>query len=65
MKKKKVKIPRWVAVKVERGFPTAAVGFRKRSSAEKLERRWRETLNFDYDETDVLPLIIEERQVSY
>lgn len=64
MKKEKVKIHRWVAVKVERGFPTEAVSFHKRSSAEKLERRWRETLNFDYDETDVLPLIIDGRQVS-
>ncbi len=65
MKREKVKVPRWVAVKVERGFPTEAVGFSRRSSAEKLERRWRKNLNFDYDETEVLPLIIEDDLASF
>lgn len=53
--------PIWVAVKVERGFPTEAIGFHRRSAAEKQERQWRKILNPDYDETEVLPLVIDEK----
>jgi len=52
--------PTWVAVKVERGFPTEVRGFHRKSAAEKQERQWRKTLNPDYDETEVLPLVITE-----
>jgi len=46
----------WIAVRVERGFPVEAHGFRKRSSAIRMESMWRTKINPDYDETDVLPL---------
>ncbi|MBM4275357.1 MAG: hypothetical protein FJ134_12985 [Deltaproteobacteria bacterium] len=47
----------WVVVRVERGFPVEVQGFRRKSDAEKKEREWRKTINPDYDETEVLPLI--------
>jgi hypothetical protein len=49
---------KWVAVKVERGFIVEARGFRKKSDAIKQKNKWRKTINRDYDETEVLPLII-------
>jgi hypothetical protein len=56
--RQKVRRPIWVAVRVERGFPVEAIGFRKRTSAERAERAWRSKMNPDYDETEVLPLKI-------
>ena len=51
---------RWVAVKVERGFPVKVRGFRRKHDAEKQERTWRKTMNLDYDESEVLPLVISD-----
>lgn len=51
----------WVAVRVERGFPVEAQGFRKRSSAIRMENTWRSKMNPDYDETDVLLLSMATR----
>jgi len=48
----------WVAVRVERGFPVEVRGFRNRNSAIRLEKAWRNKMNPDYDETEVLPLSI-------
>ena len=48
---------KWVAVKVERGFIVEARGFKIKSEALKQKRKWRKTMNPDYDETEVLPLI--------
>jgi hypothetical protein len=50
--------PRWIALKIVRGFPVEVRGFRRKSEVEKQEREWRKTLNPDYDEAGVLPLII-------
>jgi len=47
----------WIAVKVWRGFPDEVRGFKRKTDAEEQERRWREKMNPDYDETGVLPLI--------
>lgn len=46
----------WVAVRIERGFPVQAKGFRSESLARAQERRWRKDMNLDYDETGVLPI---------
>jgi hypothetical protein len=54
--KQGVKPQVWVAVRVERGFPVEVRGFRKRDAAIRMERAWREKMNYDYDETEVLPL---------
>jgi len=43
----------WVAVKVERGLPVEARGYRSRASAKRQERRWRKRMNLDYDDTGV------------
>jgi hypothetical protein len=59
--RKKTRRPIWVAVRVWRGFPVEVMGFRKRSSAERVERAWRSEMNPDYDETEVLPLNIATR----
>ena len=49
----------WVAVRAWRGFPVEAKVFRKKINADRQERIWRRTINPDYDETGVLPLLIE------
>jgi len=49
----------WVAVRVWRGFPVEAKAFEKKIYANRQERIWRRTINPDYDETGVLPLLIE------
>ena len=49
----------WVAVRIERGFPVEAKGYHNRELAEEQEFLWRKTMNPDYDETEVLPLIID------
>lgn len=49
---------KWVAVKMERGFIVETRGFRRESDALKQKRKWASTMNPDYDETEVLPLII-------
>jgi hypothetical protein len=49
----------WVVVRVWRGFPVEAKVFRKKINADRQERIWRRTINPDYDETGVLPLLIE------
>ena len=59
--KQKLKRPLWIAIRVERGFPVEVLGFRKRSSAIRMERVWRSKMNPDYDETDVLPLSMATR----
>jgi hypothetical protein len=48
----------WVAVRVERGFPVEVQGFWERDSAIRKEKSWRNKINLDYDETEVLPLAI-------
>jgi hypothetical protein len=53
-----LKEAKWIVVKVKRGFPAEVRGFRTKSDAEIQERRWRKRMNFDYDETAVLPLIL-------
>lgn len=57
--KKPFEIPKWIAVKIERGFPTEVQGFRTKVAAERVERQWRKVMNPDYDETGVLPLIFQ------
>ena len=49
----------WVAVRIERGFPVEAKGYKNRELAEKQEKLWRKGINLDYDETGVLELIID------
>lgn len=58
--KEQVEKPIWVAVKVVRGFPVEVRGFRTKSKAEEKERKWRKTMNRDYDESGVLPLFLSE-----
>ena len=57
---------KWVAVKVERGFIEEARGYRRKIDAEKQVRIWRKEdfYNRDYDETEVLPLIVGEEETS-
>ena len=55
-----VEKPIWVAVKVERGFIVEVRGFLKESDAEKLKRKLRRTMNPDYDEAEVLQLVMGE-----
>ena len=43
----------WVAVKVERGFPTEVQAFCTQEMATKQETAWRRGMNFDYDDTGV------------
>ena len=50
----------WIAVKVWRGFPGEVRGFKKKSDAERQEQKWRKKMNPDYDETGVLPLILND-----
>ena len=50
----------WVAVRVWRGFPVEAKAFEKKIYANRQERIWRRTINPDYDETKVLPLLFEK-----
>jgi hypothetical protein len=56
--KEKAQKTKWVAIKILRGFPVEARGFKTKSEAELQERKWRRTLNPDYDESGVLPLQI-------
>jgi hypothetical protein len=49
---------KWIAIKIIRGFPAEARGFGRKIDAERQERKWRKTMNPDYDETGVLPLFI-------
>jgi hypothetical protein len=49
---------KWIAIKIIRGFPVEVRGFRSKTDAEMQEREWRKTMNRDYDEAGVLPLII-------
>lgn len=46
----------WVAVRVWRGFPVEAKGYRNRESAEKQAQIWRKDINLDYDDTGVLEI---------
>jgi len=43
----------WVAVKVERGFPTEVRAFYTEEMATKQETAWRRGMNFDYNDTGV------------
>jgi len=54
----KLQKPKWIAIKIIRGFPVEVRGFGRKSEAEMQEREWRKTMNLDYDEAGVLPLII-------
>jgi len=49
----------WIAVRIERGFPVEAKGYKDRKLAEKQEKLWRKEINLDYDETGVLKIKIE------
>jgi len=51
---------KWVAVKVERGFIVEARGYRRKIDAKKQVRTWIKDIyyNRDYDEIEILPLII-------
>lgn len=51
----------WVAIRIERGFPVEAKGYRNRKHAEKQEQVWRKRINLDYDETGVLEMSITKR----
>ncbi len=53
---------KWVAIKVERGFIVEAKGYKRKFNANKQVREWRKNIfyNRDYDETEVLPLLIGE-----
>jgi hypothetical protein len=51
----------WVAVLVERGFPTEARAFRKEKLARLQEKRWRKGMNTDYDDADVFEVAVEDR----
>jgi len=55
----KVKKIKWIAIKIIRGFPDEVKCFNKKNEAEIQERKWRKNINLDYDETGVLPLIID------
>ena len=44
----------WVAVKVKRGFVCEAKVFESAAAAKQTERRWRASLNPDYDEAAVI-----------
>lgn len=48
----------WVAVKVVRGYISDAKLFTSSASAYKTVRRWRKTLNPDYDEADVVESVL-------
>ncbi|MBI4642241.1 MAG: hypothetical protein HY790_03735 [Deltaproteobacteria bacterium] len=50
----------WIAVKVWRGFPDEVRGFKRKSDAENQKRKWLKTMNPDYDESEVLPLLMGE-----
>ncbi len=54
----KLQNPKWIAIKIIRGFPVEVRGFRRKSDAEMQKREWRKTMNRDYDESGVLPLLI-------
>jgi hypothetical protein len=54
----------WVAVLVERGFPTEARAFRKEELARLQEKRWRKGMNTDYDDADVFEVEIEDTIVQ-
>jgi hypothetical protein len=41
----------WVAVRVQRGFVTDIRAYRDPAPARRTERRWRQMMNPDYDET--------------
>lgn len=56
--KENVQKIKWVAVRVVRGFIIEARGFKRKSDAEKLTKQWSKTINQDYDDIAVLPLII-------
>jgi hypothetical protein len=60
MMKRKAHSPKWIAVRIKIGFPVETRGYCRRSEAVKQERKWRKDINLDYDETGVLPLIIDE-----
>ena len=49
----------WVAVLIERGFPSEAKCFQDENSALRQERLWRKHINPDYDETGVLETKVE------
>ena len=49
----------WIAVKVERGFPAKARAFSLEKPALQQERMWRDTMNPDYDDTEVFEVPIE------
>jgi hypothetical protein len=57
---------KWVAVKVERGFIVEARGYRRKIDAKNQVRIWRKDIfyNNDYDETEILPLLIEQDESS-
>jgi hypothetical protein len=50
----------WIAVKVERGFPTKVKAFYTETAALKQERIWRKQMNLDYDETGVFQIKMDE-----
>jgi len=49
---------KWIAIKIIRGFAVEVRGFKNKKHAEIQEREWRKTMNRDYDEAGILPLII-------
>lgn len=48
----------WVAVKVKRGFIVEVHGYKNKLTAEKQKKEWINNMNRDYDEAEVLPLIM-------
>jgi len=51
----------WVAVLVERGFPTEARAFRKEQLARLQEKGWRTGMNTDYDDAGVFEVHVKDR----
>ncbi len=51
----------WIAVRVDRGIPTEARAFRSAKLALMQEKKWRKGMNFDYDETDVFEVQVEDK----
>lgn len=57
---KRPKNPIWIAVKVERGFPSSVRAFSSEELALTQHRIWEQQINRDYDESDYFSLNLEQ-----
>lgn len=48
----------WVAVRVQRGFVTDVRAYRDQAAARRTERKWRQRMNPDYDETGLSAVVV-------